>query len=72
MLSDVLQGGVEFLYGTHDIGWPWALDRANWNTISDGDLSRRIKVKAVFTEGAVGVEQGTNTKKRGKKGEEVA
>ena len=72
MLSDVLQGGVEFLYGAQDIGWQWALDRANWNTISDGDLSRRIKVKALFTEGAVGVEQGTATKKRGKKAEEPA
>lgn len=71
MLSDVLQGGVEFLYGAQDIGWQWALDRANWNTISDGDLSRRIKVKALFTEGAVGVEQGTATKKRGKKAEEA-
>jgi len=70
MLSDVLQGGVEFVYGSQDIGWQWALDRANWSTISDGDLSRRIKIKANFTEGAVGVEQGAATKKRGKKGEE--
>ncbi|HLO97635.1 MAG TPA: hypothetical protein VK171_03480 [Fimbriimonas sp.] len=71
LLSDVLAGGVEYVYGSQDIGWQWALDRANWNTISDGDLSRRIKIKANFTEGAVGVEQGANTKKRGgKKGEE--
>jgi hypothetical protein len=71
-LSDVLQDGVEFSYGSADIGWQWALDRANWNTISDGGLSRRIKVKANFTEGALGVEQGTATKKRGaKKVEEV-
>ncbi len=70
MLSDVLQGGVEFVYGSQDIGWQWALDRANWNTISEGELSRRIKIKANFTEGAVGVEQGAATKKRGKKGEE--
>lgn len=70
LLSDVLQGGVEYVYGAQDIGWQWALDRANWSTISDGDLSRRIKIKANFTEGAVGVEQGATTKKRGKKGEE--
>ena len=71
LLSDVLQGGVEFVYGAQDIGWQWALDRANWNTISEGELSRRIKIKANFTEGAVGVEQGTAVKKtRGKKGEE--
>lgn len=70
LLSDVLQGGVEFVYGSQDIGWQWALDRANWSTISEGELSRRIKIKANFTEGAVGVEQGATTKKRGKKGEE--
>ena len=72
LLSDILQAGVEFSYSSADIGWQWALDRANWNTISDGDLSRRIKIKAHFTEGAVGSEQGTTTKKRTtKKVEEV-
>ena len=72
LLSDILQAGVEFSYSSADIGWQWALDRANWNTISDGDLSRRIKIKALFTEGAVGSEQGTTTKKRtAKKAEEV-
>ncbi|MDH4389629.1 MAG: hypothetical protein QE269_12980 [Fimbriimonas sp.] len=72
MLSDILQAGVEFSYSSADIGWQWALDRANWNTISDGDLSRRIKIKALFTEGAVGSEQGTTTKKRtAKKAEDV-
>jgi hypothetical protein len=70
LLSDVIQAGVEFSYSPSDIGWQWALDRANWNTISEGDLSRRIKIKANFTEGAVGVEQGTAAKKRGKKTEE--
>jgi hypothetical protein len=67
LLSDILQAGVEFSYSSADIGWQWALDRANWNTISDGDLSRRIKIKAHFTEGAVGSEQGTTTKKRATK-----
>jgi hypothetical protein len=72
LLSDILQAGVEFSYSSADIGWQWALDRANWNTISDGDLSRRIKIKALFTEGAVGSEQGTTTKKRtAKKAEDV-
>lgn len=72
LLSDVLQGGVEFSYGPLDIGWQWALDRANWSTISDGELSRRIKIKANFTEGAVGSEQGTTTKKRTTKKAEEA
>jgi hypothetical protein len=64
-LSDIVQEGVEFAYSPSDIGWQWALDRANWATISGGDVSRRIKIKTGFTEGAVGVELGIGgTKKR--------
>lgn len=58
-LSDILQDGVEFVYAGIDILWQWALDRVNWSTISDMDMSRRIKIKASFTEGAVGTEMGT-------------
>ncbi len=64
VLSDLLQEGVEFVYASTDIGWQWALDRANWNTISGNDVSRRIKVKASFTEGAVGIEMGLGTPKK--------
>lgn len=68
-LSDVLAEGVEFQYSPTDLGWQWALDRANWATISGKEVQRRIKVKATFTEGAVGVEVGTTTKKRSSKKE---
>jgi hypothetical protein len=64
LLSDILQEGVEFAYAANDIGWQWALDRANWSTVGQTDISRRIKIKTGFTEGAVGVEMGTGTKKR--------
>lgn len=65
LLSDVLQEGVEFVYSPGDLGWQWALDRANWSTISGGEISRRIKIKTNFTEGAVGVEMGAaGAKKR--------
>lgn len=64
LLADILQEGVEFSYSGQDIGWQWALDRANWQTIVDGEISRRVKAKAVFTEGAVGVETGTTVKKK--------
>jgi hypothetical protein len=67
LLSDVIQGGVEFVYSSMDLGWQWALDRVNWNTISGGELSRRIKIKAAFTEGAIGMEMGTGAKKRSPK-----
>ena len=67
-LSDIVQEGVEFAYSPSDIGWQWALDRANWATISGGDVSRRIKIKTGFTEGAVGIEMGIGgTKKRAPK-----
>ncbi len=57
-LSDILQDGVEFVYSGIDILWQWTLDRVNWSTVSDTELSRRIKIKASFTEGAVGIEMG--------------
>ncbi len=63
-LSDILAEGVEFVYSSTDVGWQWALDRANWSTVSGGELIRRVKVKANFSEGAVGVEMGSSTKKR--------
>lgn len=64
LLSEILAGGVEFVYSATDVGWQWALERANWSTISGGELARRIKVKANFTDGAVGVEMGSTTRKR--------
>lgn len=67
MLSEILAEGVEFVYSPTDVGWQWALERANWSTISGGDLARRIKVKANFTDGAVGLEMGSATKKRAAK-----
>lgn len=71
VLSDMLQEGVEYAYNPTDIGWQWALDRANWNTISKGDVSRRIKIKASFTEGAVGIEMGVGPKKRASRAKAV-
>lgn len=65
VLSDILQEGVEFVYSPIDIGWQWGLDRANWNTITGQEISRRVRIKTSFTEGAVGVEMGlTGSKKR--------
>jgi hypothetical protein len=73
LLSDVLQQGVEFVYQPSDIGWQWAMDRVNWSTVVGQDVSRRIKIKASFTEGAVGVEIGAQgAKKRSKKAEVLA
>ena len=67
LLSDIIQSGVEYSYSPSDIGWQWALDRVNWNTVAGQELTRRIKVKTQFTEGATGTEVGTTTKKRASK-----
>jgi len=64
VLSEALQKGVEFVYSGTDIGWQWALDRANWSTIAGQEMSRRIRIKCAFTEGAVGVEMGSATPKK--------
>jgi hypothetical protein len=66
LLSDILGKGVEFQFGPQDIiGWQWALDRANWHTLTDGELTRRVKLRAVFQDNSVGVELGASgTKKR--------
>jgi len=65
MLSEALQEGIEYVYSSSDLGWQWALDHVNWTTVTGGELARKVKVKATFTEGAVGVEMGTpGAKKR--------
>ncbi len=64
VLSDVLGDGVEYAYNPTDLGWQWALDRVNWSTVAGSDVSRRIRIKTAFTQGAVGVELGTSTAKK--------
>lgn len=64
VLSDAIQDGVEYAYQHHDVMWQWALDRANWTVIAGTEISRRVRVKASFTEGAVGIEMGIGGKKR--------
>ncbi|MDX2064208.1 MAG: hypothetical protein SFX74_00550 [Fimbriimonadaceae bacterium] len=67
LLSEILAEGVEFSFSPNDIGWQWALERVNWNTVAGSELSRRIKLRVNFTEGAVGVEVGGAPKKRAPK-----
>ncbi len=64
LVSDIQQEGIEFAYISSDIGWQWALDRSNWGTIANKEMTRRIKVKTAFVEGAVGVEQGVGGAKK--------
>lgn len=64
LLSDLIAQGVEYVYTPADIGWQWALDRVNWNTLSDGAFTRRVKLKTVFEGDTVGVEVGSSAPKR--------
>lgn len=63
LFSDILNGNIEYQYTAQDIGWQWALDRVNWTTVSGGDLTRRVRLKATFQGDVVGTEMGL-TKKR--------
>lgn len=71
MLSDILQAGVEYQYAPTDILWQWALDRANWNTVSEGELTRRVKLRATFIDSTIGTELGVGGTKKRKKASDV-
>lgn len=62
LLGKAVQEGLEFQYTATDILWQWALDRANWATISGGELTRRVKLKASFQDAATGTELGVGGK----------
>ena len=63
-LSDILQEGVEFHYGPTDIGWHWSMERVNWQTVTGGDLSKRIRFSAEFVDNNEAVELGPGGKKK--------
>lgn len=62
LLGDAVKNGIEFQYTATDILWQWALDRANWSTISGGELTRRVKLKAAFEDSTLGTELGVGGK----------
>ncbi|MBV6457071.1 MAG: hypothetical protein HONBIEJF_00177 [Fimbriimonadaceae bacterium] len=64
LLSDLLEKGVEYVFGPADIGWQWALDRVNWVTLSEGDVHRKVRIRTTFTQGSVGIELGTTAPKK--------
>lgn len=66
LYSDIVEGGVEFTYQPHDLGWQWALDRVNWKVVSSEQIKRKVKIHTEFTEGATGSEIGAVVKKRGR------
>lgn len=66
-LSDLLQEGVEFHYGPTDIGWHWSMERVNWQTVTGGDMSKRIRFTADFVDNNEAVELGPGGKKKAPK-----
>ncbi len=55
LFSDLLQKGVEYHYLSTDIGWQWALERANWSVLSGGEVARHVKFKVEFQDNSLGV-----------------
>jgi len=64
LLGEVVGSGVEFQYGPTDVLWQWALDRSNWNTVSGGELTRRVRLKSQFQDSSVGTDLGSVTGRR--------
>lgn len=67
LLSDVLQEGVEYLFSPTDIGWQWALERANWSSLAEQDLGRRLRFSVEFIDNSLAVELGPGGKKKAPK-----
>ncbi len=64
LISKLLEEGVEYSYSPNDIGWQWALEKVNWNVLSDGKVGRRVKFNIQFSDNSVAVEAGSNAKKK--------
>lgn len=67
LLSDLLTDGVEYLYSPTDIGWQWALERANWSSLAGQDLGRRLRFGIEFADNSLAVELGPGGKKKAPK-----
>jgi hypothetical protein len=50
LLSEILVDGVEYTFGSNDIGWQWALDRANWKVLSKGEYIQKVHFVTAFPE----------------------
>jgi hypothetical protein len=64
LFADILEAGVEFQYSPTDIGIQWALDRTNWRTLSNGELTKRVRMKAAFEGLNIGTDVGSGAPKR--------
>lgn len=64
LFSEALQEGLEFNFQSHDVGWQWALDHVNWRTVSSGQISRKIRIRTLFSGGASGVEFGPGSSRQ--------
>ncbi|MBX3096132.1 MAG: hypothetical protein KF812_04660 [Fimbriimonadaceae bacterium] len=66
MVSDMIAGGIEFLYSPTDIGWPWTLERVNWATITGTEVRRRVRFRAEFEPPCEAVELSQSGKRKKK------
>jgi hypothetical protein len=66
MFSDLVSGGIEYLYSPTDIGWPWTLERVNWATVTGSEIRRRVRFRAEFEAPSEAVELSQSGKRKKK------
>lgn len=64
VFGDLLAEGIEYMYSSTDVGWHWTIERVNWTAQSEGELRRRVRFRAEFTEPHITVELGPGGKKK--------
>lgn len=64
VFGDILNEGVEFLYGPNDIGWHWTVSRINWTTATGSELKRRVRFGAEFVAPHTALEVSATGKKK--------
>lgn len=63
ILSKLIDEGVEFMYSSTDIIWPWSLERANWADADSPVSIRYAKIDPFFLGNSIGTELGPSGKK---------
>lgn len=63
ILTQLLDEGVEFMYSSTDIIWPWSLERANWANADSAVSIRYARIEPYFLGNSTGTELGPGGKK---------
>ena len=63
ILSELLTEGIEYTTTPNDIGWQWALDRADWSVLSNGECTQKVHFATEFPPVEVKKKTKTASKK---------